>query len=229
MRISRAIVSDRFNALTLLAPSLAIRENKTLVGLQDSAKPPGKTFSGSKRFLSGSNGTILTSIESNSLSRAAEKTSSVRANILRSACARTTQFWLYNKTVSSDRYCQPAEASCAARFDLPLPEGPVTRTPSPPGLTTPAACNSYNPHRRIATIAVLKIRRAKAERSRESALFPLQTSTLDGLPGPDTTVEPQFSKKYICVSVRQRPPSATSNGRRPAGGGRGGAHRGNTK
>src|SRR5689334_4494620 len=182
MRISRAIVSDRFNSSRPVAAPFWIRENKILVGLQDSVNRPGKTGAGSKRFLNGSNGTTLISIESDSASRAAEKTSSVSANILRSACAWMIPFRLYNKTVSSDRYCHPADASCAARFDLPLPEGPTTRTPWPDGLTTPAACSSYNPHRRIATIAALKIKRAKADRSRESASLPIQTSTLGDSP-----------------------------------------------
>src|ERR1043165_8969069 len=105
MRIRRAIVSDRFNASMRLASLFSIRENKTLVGLQERANRPGKTGAGSNRFLSGSNGTTLTSTESNSLSRAAEKTSSVSANILRRPCAWTTSLWLYNKMESSDRYC----------------------------------------------------------------------------------------------------------------------------
>src|ERR1051325_915114 len=164
MRISRVIVSARFNNSMRLAALFSIRENKTLAGLQDSANRPGNTGAGSKRFLRGSNGTTVTLIECDSVSPAAEKTLSVSANIRRSAWAWTSPFWLNNKTESSDRYCHPEDASCVARFDLPLPEGPMTSMPCPDGLTTPAACNSYNRHRRIETIAALKISRAHAHR-----------------------------------------------------------------
>src|SRR5687767_2323685 len=142
-RINRIIASAWPNSVIRVFSSPLFAVNNNQRGTTCDTRSDEKTPAGSNTFLN-----------------PAVATSRIAKKLLKPRASTSLPFKL-NSTSSSERYAHPAVANWNVSVDLPLPEGPITRTPAPlTGSTTPAPCNSNNPKRLSAAQTANEVIRA---------------------------------------------------------------------
>src|ERR1043166_9562780 len=166
-RSKRVIVSACVNSVKHVSSLPLIDVNKTNRGAAEEIGGAAKTFLGSKR------GFNLPA------PAPAAATAGASAKKLRKPRASTSFPTTLSNTSSSERYPQPAFASCSVNVDLPLPGGPtINMASSLSGITTPALCSSNTPNRLNAAQTAKDVTRA----SSASDGLAVITDTLTGLP-----------------------------------------------